>query len=95
MYQSYSHNCGYQGNVTGTDKTQGKSEYNKRKHIDLVVLLILLIFLYENTTNTVELQWLEHLWDHGKLFVTWIVLATELNMVPGQDVNGDDLKKSL
>ena len=27
--------------------------------------------------NTVELQWLEHLWDHGNLFETWVVRATE------------------
>ena len=28
-------------------------------------------------SNTVELQWLEHLWDHRKLFETWVVRATE------------------
>ena len=27
--------------------------------------------------NTVELQWLEHHWDHGHLFETWVVRATE------------------
>ena len=27
--------------------------------------------------STVELQWLEHLWDHRKLFETWVVRATE------------------
>ena len=26
---------------------------------------------------TVEPQWLEHLWDHRKLFETWVVRATE------------------
>ena len=26
---------------------------------------------------TVERQWLEHLWDHGNLFETWVVRATE------------------
>ena len=26
---------------------------------------------------TVELQWLEHLLDHRKLFETWVVRATE------------------
>ena len=26
---------------------------------------------------TVELQWLEHLWDHGNLFEIWVVRATE------------------
>ena len=26
---------------------------------------------------TVELQWLEHLWDHGNLFETWLVQSTE------------------
>ena len=27
--------------------------------------------------NTVELQWLEHLWDHGNMFDTGVVRATE------------------
>ena len=27
--------------------------------------------------NTVEPQWLKHLWDHGKSFERWIVRATE------------------
>ena len=26
---------------------------------------------------TVELQWLEHLWDHRKLFEIWVVRATD------------------
>ena len=26
---------------------------------------------------TVELQWLEHRWDHGNLFEIWVVRATE------------------
>ena len=26
---------------------------------------------------TVEPQWLEHLWDHGNVFETWVVRATE------------------
>ena len=26
---------------------------------------------------TVELRWLEHLWDHRKLFETWVVRPTE------------------
>ena len=29
------------------------------------------------SNSTVELQWLEHLWDHRKLFETWVVRATE------------------
>ena len=28
-------------------------------------------------SHTVKLQWLEHLWDHRKLFETWVVQATE------------------
>ena len=41
---------------------------------------------------TVELQWLEHLWDHRKLFEAWVVRATEgLIMVPGQGANRDNL----
>ena len=30
-----------------------------------------------NIDNTVELRWLVHLSDHRKLFVTWVVRATE------------------
>ena len=26
---------------------------------------------------TVKLQWLEHLWDHGKVFEPWVVRAIE------------------
>ena len=28
-------------------------------------------------TYAVELQWLEHFWDYGKLFETWVVRASE------------------
>ena len=31
----------------------------------------------KNRSYTVEPQWLEHLWDHGNSFETWIVRATE------------------
>ena len=34
-----------------------------------VYVLLLLVFLLR---FTVELQWLEHLWDHKKLFETWV-----------------------
>ena len=27
--------------------------------------------------DQVELQWLEHLWDHRKLFETWVIRVTE------------------
>ena len=30
-----------------------------------------------NNNNTAELQCLERLWDHRKLFETWVVRATE------------------
>ena len=29
--------------------------------------------------DTVEAQWIEHLWDHGTLFEIWVVRATEVN----------------
>ena len=28
-------------------------------------------------SHTVELQWLEHLWNHGNMFETWVVQANE------------------
>ena len=32
---------------------------------------------YGELLHTVELQWLEHRWDHGNLFETWVVRAIE------------------
>ena len=37
----------------------------------------LLILIQLQMTNTVELQLLEYLWDHGKSFEIWVVRATE------------------
>ena len=31
------------------------------------------------TKYTVEPQWLEHIWDHGNSFRTWVVRSTEVN----------------
>ena len=46
--------------------------------------------------TTVELQWLEHLWDNGNLFETWVVRATEgVIIAPGQEANGDNLGLSF
>ena len=33
--------------------------------------------VFNGLTGTVEPQWLEPLWDHGNLFETWVVRATE------------------
>ena len=32
---------------------------------------------YSLAAYTVELQWLEHLWDHGKVFEPWEVRDNE------------------
>ena len=40
------------------------------------ILLELLLPIYR-INSTLELQWLEHLWDHEKLFETSVVRATE------------------
>ena len=65
---------------------------NDRKNLSLKMNLELLIdyeqylFIKNKTClvakvwiqkDTVELQWLEHLWDHGKLFEPWVVRANE------------------
>ena len=42
-----------------------------------IYLINPLIWIY-----TVEPQWLEHLWDHGNSFETWVVRATEVNHGP-------------
>ena len=34
---------------------------------------------------TVELQWLEHLWNHENVFETGVVRAKELILAPGQE----------
>ena len=39
--------------------------------------IFIFIGIIEPIMVTVEPQWLEHLWDHGKLFETWVVRATE------------------
>ena len=42
--------------------------------------LLIVYFTYDSyaeRTYTVEPQWLEHLWDHGNSFETWVVRATE------------------
>ena len=46
--------------------------------------------------DTVKPQWLKHLWDHGNLFETWVVRATEgLIMASGREAKGDNLGKSF
>ena len=55
-----------------------------------------LFFFQQKSTDTVKLQWLEHLRDYENLFETWVVRATESYiMVPGQQANGDNLGKSF
>ena len=34
-------------------------------------------FMFHENITTVESQWLEHLWDYGNVFETWVVRATE------------------
>ena len=38
---------------------------------------------YSENLTKVEPQWLQHLWDLGNLFETWVVRATE----PSQEAN--------
>ena len=54
----------------------------------------------KNKHYTVELQWLEHLRDHGNLFETWVVRAIAAlwpprTIAPGQEANGDNLGLSF
>ena len=53
-------------------KTHAKFQNNQYKTVRGVTLTRGTRCLY-----TVELRWLEHLWDHWKLFETWVVRATE------------------
>ena len=50
------------------------------KTIDIKLAVTFRRLIYLDTvsiSNTVEPQWFEHLWDHGNLFETWAVRATE------------------
>ena len=61
-------------------KLKNIEDFHKRVAVD--VLLLLLLFLYKKQVlngSTVEPQWLEHLWDYGNSFETWVVRATEGN----------------
>ena len=40
-------------------------------------ILFLPVVLELCVKQTVEPQWLKHLWDHGNSFETWVVRATE------------------
>ena len=40
-------------------------------------MIIVVRKFFQGNVHTVEPQWLEHLWDHGNLFETWVVQATE------------------
>ena len=48
-----------------------------RKNISKCRLVEILPRVLSVKGYTAELQWLEHVWDHRKLFQTWIVGATE------------------
>ena len=43
----------------------------------IVKLLSPIKRIFSGRQITVELQWVEHLWDHRKLFEIWVVRATE------------------
>ena len=53
--------------------TMFTSDFLTKRNVNLMEMLV----IKEEEANTVELQWIEHLWDHGKLFETWVVRATE------------------
>ena len=61
----------------------------------MLTILIISITVFHSyiKKSTVQPQWLEHLLDHGNLFEIWVVRATERQMVPGQENNGNNLGK--
>ena len=67
-------------------KTVSEQNYGSKSELNNCILAPDKAFSTKNSycfsyvfmkTYTVELQWLEYLWDHGNLFEIWIVLATE------------------
>ena len=54
-------------NYTGADKPENSFVL---EHITIKDLALFKV-------STVELQWLEHLWDHKIFFETWVVRATD------------------
>ena len=51
-------------------------------------------FYYFLFRNAVKPQWLEHLWDHGNLFETWVDRASEgYSSASCQEANGNNLGK--
>ena len=36
-----------------------------------------IVLVSDHCLSTVELQWLEHVWDHENMFETWVVRAKE------------------
>ena len=42
-----------------------------------VILMLALDYTCSQIPGTVEVQWLEHLWDHANVLETWVVRATE------------------
>ena len=49
-------------------------QYLQSRHF-FILLVSEAVFL--NIIFTVELQWLEHLWNHENMFETWVVRANE------------------
>ena len=58
-------------------------ELNLIKRLVVVVVDVRMRFIFYSALlvcqllYTVESQWFEYLWDHGNLFETWVVRATE------------------
>ena len=46
-------------------------------HRNIVERALLAIIYSSKVLNTVELQWLEHFWDHENMFETGVVQANE------------------
>ena len=54
-----------------------QSLFSGRKKKNISKCLLKFFYQHARVKNTVELQWLEHLWDHGKVFESWVVRANE------------------
>ena len=53
--------------------------------LDLLTSVMVLVQIKIALPNTVELQWLEHLWNHKNMFRTEAVELTSLIIATGQE----------
>ena len=65
-------NCGFQTDIPDSCGTTPLMDALRVQNIEIARMLI-----SKHKVNTVELQWLKHLWNHENMFETGLVRANE------------------